>query len=341
MKTRLPLADFKVLDLTAHRAGPTAVRQLADWGADVIKIEPPGGPATDATGSRRSGPDFQNLHRNKRSLTLNLKAPEGKAIFFELAKTADVVVENFRSSVKHKLGVDYESVKKVNPRIVYGSISGFGQDGPYENRPGVDQIAQGMGGLMYVHPNVPAKSVAEFATYARANHQQLTFASSTLSEFLAATQFMNASKTAMTRVSYKGGAQALPDLLAGRVQVYFTPLGLALPYAREGRLRLLATLLPQRTQAAPDVPTMSEAGMPGVAVPSWQAMFAPPATAPIVSETLFRQAQRVLADAELRAQFDSIVLQIEGSTPQQLGRVVARDIETWRDFIRDNEIPQD
>jgi crotonobetainyl-CoA:carnitine CoA-transferase CaiB-like acyl-CoA transferase len=154
MTTRLPLNDFKVLDLTAHRAGPTAVRQLADWGADVIKIEPPGGPATDATGSRRSGPDFQNLHRNKRSLTLNLKTPEGLKIFFELAKTADVVVENMRSFVKHKLGVDYEAVKKVNPRIVYGSISGFGQDGPYEGRPGVDQIAQGMGGLMSItgHP---------------------------------------------------------------------------------------------------------------------------------------------------------------------------------------------
>jgi formyl-CoA transferase len=154
MTTRLPLNDFKVLDLTAHRAGPTAVRQLADWGADVIKIEPPGGPATDATGSRRSGPDFQNLHRNKRSLTLNLKNPDGLKIFFELAKTADVVVENFRSFVKHKLGVDYEAVKKVNPRIVYGSISGFGQDGPYEGRPGVDQIAQGMGGLMSItgHP---------------------------------------------------------------------------------------------------------------------------------------------------------------------------------------------
>ena len=150
MTTRLPLNDFKVLDLTAHRAGPTAVRQLADWGADVIKIEPPGGPATDATGSRRSGPDFQNLHRNKRSLTLNLKTPEGLKIFFELAKAADVVVENFRSFVKHKLGVDYEAVKKVNPRIVYGSISGFGQDGPYEGRPGVDQIAQGMGGLMSI-----------------------------------------------------------------------------------------------------------------------------------------------------------------------------------------------
>ena len=150
MTTRLPLNGFKVLDLTAHRAGPTAVRQLADWGADAIKIEAPGGPEVDATGSRRSGPDFQNLHRNKRSLTLNLKTPEGLKIFFDMAKTADVVVENFRSTVKHKLGVDYEAVKKVNPRIVYGSISGFGQDGPYEGRAGVDQIAQGMGGLMSI-----------------------------------------------------------------------------------------------------------------------------------------------------------------------------------------------
>jgi formyl-CoA transferase len=150
---RLPLNGFKVIDLTAHRAGPTAVRQLADWGADVIKIEAPG-PAVDATGSRRDGPDFQNLHRNKRSLTLNLKSPEGLKIFFELVKDADVVVENYKSTVKHRLGVDYEAVKKVNPRIVYGSISGFGQDGPYEGRAGVDQIAQGMGGLMTItgHP---------------------------------------------------------------------------------------------------------------------------------------------------------------------------------------------
>jgi crotonobetainyl-CoA:carnitine CoA-transferase CaiB-like acyl-CoA transferase len=149
----LPLNGFKVLDLTAHRAGPTAVRQLADWGADVIKIEAPGA-GVDATGSRRDGPDFQNLHRNKRSLTLNLKTPEGKKIFFDLAKTADVVVENYKSTVKYKLGVDYESLKKINPRIVYGSISGFGQDGPGAGRPGVDQIAQGMGGLMSItgHP---------------------------------------------------------------------------------------------------------------------------------------------------------------------------------------------
>jgi formyl-CoA transferase len=149
----LPLNGFTVLDLTAHRAGPTAVRQLADWGADVIKIEAPGA-GMDATGSRRDGPDFQNLHRNKRSLTLNLKTAEGLKIFFEMAKKADVVVENYKSTVKHKLGVDYEAVKKVNPRIVYGSISGFGQDGPYAGRAGVDQIAQGMGGLMSItgHP---------------------------------------------------------------------------------------------------------------------------------------------------------------------------------------------
>jgi formyl-CoA transferase len=145
----LPLTGFTVVDLTAHRAGPTAVRQLADWGADVIKVEMPG-EHTDATGSRRDGPDFQNLHRNKRSLSLDLKTAEGKKIFFQLAGKADVVVENFRSTVKHRLGVDYEAVKKINPRIVYGSISGFGQDGPYEGRPGVDQIAQGMGGLMSI-----------------------------------------------------------------------------------------------------------------------------------------------------------------------------------------------
>jgi formyl-CoA transferase len=151
--TALPLSDFRVIDLTAHRAGPTAVRQLADWGAQVIKIEP-SGELVDATGSRRDGPDFQNLHRNKRAMTLNLKSDEGRAIFMKLAERADVIVENYKSDVKHRLGIDYEAVRKVNPRIVYGSISGFGQDGPYEGRAGVDQIAQGMGGLMSItgHP---------------------------------------------------------------------------------------------------------------------------------------------------------------------------------------------
>src|SRR5260370_17736314 len=121
----LPRSRFTVLDLTHARAGPTAVRQLADWGANVIKIEPPKEDSRDVTGSRREGFDFQNLHRNKRSLTLNLKTPEGKAIFFKLAEKADVIVENFRSEVKFRLGVDYESVKKGNPPLAYGSISRF------------------------------------------------------------------------------------------------------------------------------------------------------------------------------------------------------------------------
>ena len=148
---RGPLARFKVVDLTRVRSGPTCVRQLADWGADVIKIEsPPKLEVSDAFGGARNGPDFQNLHRNKRSITLNLKDPEGLAIFRKLTDRADVVVENFRPDVKFRLGIDYETLKKTNPRIVYASISGFGQDGPYAKRPGFDQIAQGMGGLMEI-----------------------------------------------------------------------------------------------------------------------------------------------------------------------------------------------
>jgi crotonobetainyl-CoA:carnitine CoA-transferase CaiB-like acyl-CoA transferase len=145
---QLPLSHIRVLDLTRVRAGPTAVRQLADWGAEVIKIEQPSD-APDAFGARH-GSDFQNLHRNKKSLTLNLKASKGLEIFNALAKDADVVVENYRPDVKFRLKIDYESVKKINPRIIYASISGFGQDGPKGHLPGFDQIAQGMGGLMSI-----------------------------------------------------------------------------------------------------------------------------------------------------------------------------------------------
>jgi formyl-CoA transferase len=147
----LPLRRFKVLDLTRARAGPTAVRQLADWGAEVLKIEAPSeNDARSVTAGARDGFDFQNLHRNKRSITLNLKQDAAREIFMKLVETADVVIENYRPGVKTRLGVDYEACKAVNPRIVYGSISGFGQTGPYRDRPGVDQIAQGMGGLMSV-----------------------------------------------------------------------------------------------------------------------------------------------------------------------------------------------
>jgi crotonobetainyl-CoA:carnitine CoA-transferase CaiB-like acyl-CoA transferase len=145
------LERFTVLDLTQVRSGPTCVRQLADWGANVIKIEQPPDPAGgEPPGGPRHGPDFQNLHRNKRAMTLNLKAPEGLAAFRRMVKKADVVVENFRPDVKRRLKIDYQDLRKVNPRIILGSISGFGQDGPYAGRPGFDQIAQGMGGLMSV-----------------------------------------------------------------------------------------------------------------------------------------------------------------------------------------------
>ena len=145
----LPLAHIKVLDLTRVRAGPTCVKQLADWGADVVKIEQPGR-GDGQMGDARLGADFQNLHRNKRSITLNLKSEGGKAVFMKLAESADVIVENYRPDVKHRLGIDYETVRAINPGIVYGSISGFGQDGPYGNLPGFDQVAQGMGGLMSI-----------------------------------------------------------------------------------------------------------------------------------------------------------------------------------------------
>jgi crotonobetainyl-CoA:carnitine CoA-transferase CaiB-like acyl-CoA transferase len=149
--SRLPLSRFKVIDLTLARAGPSCVRTLADWGADVIRVEPP--PDDTEAGElvgRRDGSDFQNLHRNKRAITLNLKTDQGREILMRLAEQADVIVENMRPGVTRRLGVDFESVKKRNPRIVYGSISGFGQYGPYTSRPSIDQIAQGMSGIMSV-----------------------------------------------------------------------------------------------------------------------------------------------------------------------------------------------
>lgn len=145
------LSHLRVLDLTRVRAGPTCCRVLADFGADVIKIEPPDGiDPNEGMSGPRTGYDMQNLHRNKRSLTLNLKTPQGLAVFMRMVETADVVVENYRPDVKERLGIAYADLQAVNPRIVLASISGFGQDGPYRDRAGFDQIAQGMGGLMWV-----------------------------------------------------------------------------------------------------------------------------------------------------------------------------------------------
>src|SRR5438445_6998832 len=142
----LPLEPYTLIDLTRARSGPTCVRQLAEMGAKVIKVENKG-----EDDFARDGFDFQNLHRNKRSITLDLKNPRGVEVLKRLAARADVLVENYRPDVKHRLGIDYEAVSKVNPRVIYGSISGFGQTGPYRERPGLDQIAQGLSGLMTVN----------------------------------------------------------------------------------------------------------------------------------------------------------------------------------------------
>ena len=144
------LSRFRVVDMTQVRAGPTAARQLADWGADVIQVQMPEHMRGDDTLGGQEGSDYQYTHRNKRSITLNLKEPEGIAVLKKLVATADVLLENFRPDVKKRLGIDYEDLSAVNPRLVYASISGFGQTGPYATRPGFDQIAQGMGGLMSV-----------------------------------------------------------------------------------------------------------------------------------------------------------------------------------------------
>ncbi len=143
------LSHLRVIDLTRVRAGPTCAKQFADWGADVIKLEAPATDGDDGFGPRQ-GSDFQNLHRNKRSLTLNLKDPRGVEVLKRLVKTADILIENYRPDVKHRLGIDYDTLAKINPGLIYASISGFGQDGPYRDRAGFDQIAQGMGGLMWV-----------------------------------------------------------------------------------------------------------------------------------------------------------------------------------------------
>src|SRR5262245_53069710 len=150
MPPAAPLAPYTVLDFTIARAGPTAVRMLADWGANVIRVEPPPQASERAFSGRRHGSDEQNLHRNKRSLCLNPKTERGRTVLERLVQRADVVVENFRADVKQRLGLDFERLRAINPRIVLASISGFGQSGPYADRPGVDQIVQGQSGLMSI-----------------------------------------------------------------------------------------------------------------------------------------------------------------------------------------------
>ncbi len=191
---------------------------------------------------------------------------------------------------------------------------------------------------MVVHPSVPARSVGELVAYARANPDKLSYASSTLAEYMSATQFMRAAGISMVRVPYKGGSQVMPDLVSGRVQMHIGTLSSALSYTSDGRLRMLAVLLPQRSTAAPDVPTLAEAGMQSIAVPTWQAVVAPPRTPRDIVDRLAREIALALQGPELRAQLAQQWLQIHGSTPQALAARIEADAITWQQFTRDNDI---
>lgn len=194
---------------------------------------------------------------------------------------------------------------------------------------------------MFISPTLPAKTVTEFVEYARSVKEPLAYGQSTMSEFLTATQLMHATKISMTRVPYKGSAIAVPDLIAGRIQMYITPISMALPFARDGRLRLLATVSDHRSPATPDVPTMLESGLRDIAAPSWQAIFAPPRTSPQVTAYLTRAVRDVLSEPEVKAQLVRLVMDVDGSTAKRLTQVIAQDIAAWKVFVRENNITRD
>jgi tripartite-type tricarboxylate transporter receptor subunit TctC len=194
---------------------------------------------------------------------------------------------------------------------------------------------------MFVHPDVPAKTVTEFVAHARANPDKLNFATSNLTEFMFAAQLMKSAGISMVRVPYKGAAQAIPDLIAGRVQLDFVPISAGLAHYRDGRLKLLATVLPQRVAVAPEVPTMAEAGFPGVTVSPWQGIFGPPKLPKEIVERLSRELNLILQSAEVRAQYDKQGFQPEPSTPDALAAMLKSDLQTWGQIVREAGIPQD
>jgi putative tricarboxylic transport membrane protein len=194
---------------------------------------------------------------------------------------------------------------------------------------------------VFVHPSVPAQSVSEFVAHLRARPDQVNYATGTLGEYMATAQFLKASGTSAVRVPYRGGQQLMPDLLAGRVQFNIGPLSGGLPHVRDGKLRLLAVLLPQRSPLAPDTPTLSEAGITSVTLPTWQAILAPPNAPRDVVERLAREITRSLGEAALRGQLEQQGLLVQAAGPEALAATIARDAETWRNFIRDYDIPQE
>lgn len=194
---------------------------------------------------------------------------------------------------------------------------------------------------LFASPELPLRTAAEFVDHARARPDALSYATGSLADYMAATKFLQATGTRAVRVPYRGGAPLMPDVATGRVQFNFGPLGSGLPLAREGKLRVLAVLGAHRSPLAPDVPTLAEAGVAAVSVPSWQALFGPPGMASALAERLSRDVAAALASPELRAQLERLALQLDGSTPAALSAAVMRDAQVWRSFVLEYEIPQE
>lgn len=192
-----------------------------------------------------------------------------------------------------------------------------------------------------VHPGVTAQTVADLVKQARQQPGVLNVATSTPSEVLAAAQFMKAAGVQFNRVPYKGGAQALPDLLAGRVQIMFGPMSLLQPQAKAGSVRILATLAPSRNPAWPEAPTMAETGLPGVNVPTWQGLFVAAKVPPAVQVRLASEIAAAVARPELRAEFDRRMVAIEAASPQELAASMTRELAAWAAVIDDYKLTVD
>jgi tripartite-type tricarboxylate transporter receptor subunit TctC len=195
---------------------------------------------------------------------------------------------------------------------------------------------------LYVNPDVPARTVAELVAHVKANPGKLNYAVAANSEFMAASQLMKATGMRMEKVPYKGSAQAIPELLAGRVQVYFAPMTPErLGYAKDGRLRMLATVSPARTPFTPQVPTMAEAGYPEIVLTRWNSLLGPPKLPADVVGRIAREVEKVLANPEVRAQFDNLTLEAGSSTPETLAAMERSASTMWKDFVRENDIPRE
>jgi len=192
-----------------------------------------------------------------------------------------------------------------------------------------------------VHPGLPVRNVQELVAHARSHPDQLNFATNTLSELMAAAQFMRAAGIGMTRVPYKGGSQSMPDLLAGRVQVWFGPVSLIAPQVQAGSLRALATLLPERSPALPGVPTLAEAGYATVQVPTWQALFVPAKTPAPVLERLAAAVAAATARPEVRTEIEKRAIFVDPAPAAELGRMVAAEQGAWVRLIADYRLGSD